>query len=241
MRPIAYFQSMKWKGSYLSDFFALIFPQLCQACGGALVSTEELICTDCLYDLPYTRFHEAADNVVARHLWGRLQLQKVFVLLYFVKGGKVQSLMHQFKYRNKPQLGIWFGQAAARQMLQTAGFTNFDIIIPVPLHPRKLKQRGYNQSERFAAGLANSLNIPLSTTNLVRVVHTQTQTRKSRFLRYENMKDVFALRDAQQLEGKHVLLVDDIVTTGSTFEACGTELLKVPGLTLSIAAIAYAE
>jgi ComF family protein len=232
---------MKFAGTYLSDFIALIFPELCQACGNNLVRGEKLICTACTYDLPYTNFHLQKNNVVARQLWGRVDVHMVYVLLYFSKGGKVQNMMHQFKYRNMPQIGNKLGNLAGTQLAQHTGASDIDMVIPVPLHPQKLRLRGYNQSAQFAEGLSDQLHIPVDVTSLMRLKHTDTQTKKSRFSRYENMKDVFAVRNPETLEGKHVLLVDDIITTGSTIEACGTELLKIKGLKLSVAAIAYAE
>jgi ComF family protein len=232
---------MNLRSSYLSDFIALIFPELCQACGSSLISGEELICTHCMYDLPYTNFHQQPDNAVARQFWGRLPLQSAYVLFYFSKGGKVQNMMHQLKYRNSPKIGNKLGEIAGKQLASSAPFQDIDVIIPVPLHPRKLKQRGYNQSAQFAEGLSAKMNIPIDVTSLIRLKHTETQTLKSRFSRYENMKEVFGVSIPDQLAGKHILLVDDIITTGSTLEACGIELLKIPGVTISVAAIAYAE
>ncbi len=232
---------MKMAGSYLHDFVALIFPELCQACGNSLVGNEALICTGCTYDLPFTNFHNQPDNVVARQLWGRINFNQIYVMLYFTKGGKVQQMMHQFKYRNMPQIGNKLGQIAGGQLAGHHSYQTIDFILPVPLHPKKLKERGYNQSTRFAEGLSDKLNIPVDSENLIRIKHTESQTLKARFSRYENMKDVFKIQNPELFINKHVLLVDDIITTGSTIEACGLELLKIPGLTLSIAAIAYAE
>jgi ComF family protein len=226
---------------YFHDFIALIFPQLCQACGNSLVAGEDMICFSCIYDLPYTNFHQIPDNVVARQFWGRIDLKLAYVLLYFNKGGKVQSMMHRFKYKNMPRIGNRLGEIAGKQLAVTPAYQTIDVIIPVPLHPRKLKQRGYNQSAQFAEGLAEKMGISVDTESLVRLRYTQTQTKRSRFSRFQNMQQVFGIKYPERLAGKHVLLVDDIITTGSTLEACGLELLNVPGLTLSIAAIAYAE
>jgi ComF family protein len=232
---------MNWRNTYLGDFIALIFPELCQACGENLVTGEKLICTACTYDLPYTNFHQQPDNVVARQFWGRIDVAMVYVLLYFSKGGKVQNMMHQFKYKNMPLIGNKLGNLAGMQLTQRKQAEPIDFIVPVPLHPRKLRLRGYNQSAQFAMGLSTQMGIPVDTDNLIRVKHTDTQTKKSRFSRYENMKEVFTIRDPEKFAGKHILLVDDIITTGATLEACGIELLKIEGVKLSLAAIAYAE
>jgi ComF family protein len=226
--------------SNLADFVNLLFPRLCQASNVNLLGTEELLCTNCLYNLPYTNFHTQPDNIVARQFWGKLNLQYAYALLYFEKGGHVQHLMHQFKYRNMPQIGNKLGQLAGTQLLQNTSVNAVNLIVPVPLHKSRLRERGYNQSANFAYGLADKLTATVSEHNLIRQVKTATQTRKNRFARFENMQQVFTVKQPEQLEGKHVLLVDDIVTTGSTLEACSLELLKIPGLQLSIAAVAYA-
>lgn len=228
------------RNTYLHDFINLLFPKLCQACRANLRGTEDLICTDCLYNLPFTNFHLQPDNIVARQFWGKVKLEHAYALLYFEKGGKVQHLMHQFKYRGMQKIGNKLGNIAGNQILQNPLLPAVDYIIPVPLHKSRMRERGYNQSANFARGLALQLQATVAEDNLIRAVKTSTQTRKSRFARFENMQQVFTLNHPQTLEGKHILLVDDIVTTGSTLEACAQELLKVPGLRLSIATIAYA-
>ncbi len=232
---------MNLQRTYLADFVSLLFPELCAACRESLVANEKLICTDCRFNLPYTNFHLQADNIVARQFWGKIQLEAAYALLYFIKGGKVQNLMHQFKYNGIKQIGNLMGSIAGEQLLKNPAFKTVDVIIPVPLHKKRLKERGYNQSACFAEGIASRLNAVVEENNLVRVTSTQTQTRKSRFARFENMQEVFTVLDPNRLENKHVLIVDDIVTTGSTLEACGIQLLKIKGLKLSVAAIAYAE
>jgi ComF family protein len=232
---------MNAKSSYLSDFVSLLFPQLCSACGESLITNEHLICTDCRYNLPFTNFHLFPDNIVAQQFWGKMPLEGGYALYYFNKGGKIQNLMHQFKYKGMHQIGNLLGSIAGAQLAKNELFKTVDIIIPVPLHKKRLQQRGYNQSACFAEGLALKLNAPVENDNLVRVAATETQTRKSRFARFENMQEVFVVRNPEKLINKHVLLVDDIITTGSTLEACGTELLKIDGVKLSVATIAYAE
>lgn len=231
---------MKLK-NYFSDFLSLLFPQLCPACGNDLVAYEKVICTDCQYNLPQTNFHLLNDNIVARQFWGKIKLEGAYSLYYFTKGGKVQNLMHHFKYKNMPQIGNALGKIAGSQLASNPTFTSVDYIIPVPLHKSRLKERGYNQSACFAEGLAEKLKGTVEENNLVRIRATETQTHRSRFERFENMQEVFSINDAHKLKGKHVLLVDDIVTTGSTLKACALPLLEVEGLRLSIATIAYAE
>jgi ComF family protein len=232
---------MKLQRGYLADFVSLLFPELCAACRASLMANEQLICTDCRYNLPFTNFHLQTDNIVARQFWGKINLEAAYALYYFTKGGKVQNLMHQFKYKGVRQIGNLLGSIAGEQLIENDIFKTVDIIIPVPLHKKRMRQRGYNQSAYFAEGLAQKLNVPIEIDNLVRVIATETQTHRSRFARFENMREVFVVNNPEKLVNKHVLLVDDIVTTGSTLEACGTKLLKIEGLKLSIATIAYAE
>lgn len=232
---------MKLLRGYLADFVSLLFPQLCPACQASLMANERIICLDCSYNLPYTNFHLQADNIVAQQFYGKINVEAAYALYYFNKGGKVQNLIHHFKYSGMHQIGNLLGNIAGGQLKENAIFNTTDLIIPVPLHKSRLKERGYNQSLCFASGLAQKLNATVEDNNLQRVVATATQTHKSRFARFENMQEVFVVKQPESLMNKHVLLVDDIVTTGSTLEACGLELLKIPGLKLSIATIAYAQ
>ena len=232
---------MKLQAGYLADFVSLLFPELCQACGESLVAGEDLLCIDCRYNLPFTDFHLKPDNMVAQQFWGKINLEAAYAMCYFTKGGKMQHLMHQFKYKGIQKIGNLLGNIAGEQLAKNPVFRSVDIIIPVPLHKSRLRKRGYNQSACFAEGLSEKLNVPVDKSNLIRIRATETQTHRSRFSRFENMQEVFALANADTLINKHVLLVDDVVTTGSTLEACGVELLKVEGLKLSIATIACAE
>lgn len=225
---------------YAEDFLSLFFPELCSGCGKNLFKNEHLICTDCIYNLPYTDFHLDKDNRVARQLWGRIPFKQASAYLYFQKGLRVQNLMHQLKYNSKPEVAYKLGEMYGAKLLDSEMMQGIDAIVPVPLHPARFKKRGYNQSEHFAQGLSASLKIPVNS-SLIRSVHTQTQTRKSRFMRYENMKEVFDVAQRHNLENKHVLLVDDVITTGATIEACALELTKINGLTITIATIAFAN
>ena len=229
------------QGTYLADFVSLLFPELCAACRETLMANEHLICTACRYNLPFTNFHLQADNIVARQFWGKIPLEAAYAMCYFTKGGSIQNLMHQFKYKGMQQIGNLLGNMAGDQLNKNPIFASVDMVIPVPLHKTRMRQRGYNQSACFAEGLAQKLPAVVEVDNLVRKTATETQTHRSRFARFENMQEVFAVINPERLINKHVLLVDDIVTTGSTLEACAVQLLKIPGLKLSIATIAYAE
>ncbi len=230
---------MRTISRYLNDFAALLFPRVCACCSRPLVQQESQICTDCLYHLPYTDFHLDPDNRAARELWGRLPAEGVTSLLHFSKSTRVQQLMHQLKYRNNPGIGQLLGNQYGHLLKQISPYATADLIIPVPLHSRKQRQRGYNQSEYIANGLAAALDIPVYTGNLVRVSQHESQTGKNRFARAENMEGRFSVLQPGELENKHVMLVDDVLTTGATLEGCGLELLKIQGVRISIVTLAY--
>ncbi len=226
---------------YTEDLINLLFPDLCNGCGKLLYRGEKDICTKCLYDLPYTDFHLYEDNLVAKQLWGRLPLNAAMAMLYFKKGTKVQNLLHSLKYKGKTEVGLTLGKLLAQKLSQSEFYADIDMIVPVPLHQKKLRQRGYNQSEYIAKGLATALDLSVSTTHLLRNKATETQTKKARYTRYENMQDVFSVKNETELLNKHILLVDDVITTGATLEACGNTLLNHGIKKLSIAAVAFAE
>lgn len=232
---------MNLQKTYLADFVSLLFPKLCAACRETLVAGEDVLCTDCRFNLPYTNFHSQPDNIVARQFWGKIKVEAAYALFYFTKGGMVQNLMHELKYNGQQQVGNLVGNIAGGQLIQNDIFKTVDYIIPVPLHKKRMRKRGYNQSACFAEGLAAKLNTTVEIDNLLRVRATETQTHKSRFARFQNMQEVFMVRNPETLKDKHILLVDDVITTGSTLEACGAKLLEIEGLKLSIATIAYAE
>jgi ComF family protein len=178
---------------------------------------------------------------MARQLWGRFKFEQAIAFVYFQKGSRVQNLMHELKYNKKPDVGIRLGELYAWQLSRTEVWDKPDLIIPIPLHPKRFKKRGYNQSEQISKGLSSILNLPMSTHNLVREENTESQTKKSRFDRYENLKDAFIIKNAFELFNRHILLVDDVMTTGATVEACSIELLKIEGVKVSICTLAYAE
>lgn len=226
---------------YLHDFLSLFFPELCAGCGTNLFKNEQVICTRCIYHLPLTNFHKDPVNKLAKQLWGRFVFRQACSYVYFRKGGRVQNIMHQLKYNKRPEAGFRMGQLYAYALNASDEWQKPDLIIPVPLHPGKLKKRGYNQSESISEGLASVFHIPVLTDHLTRIENTETQTRKSRFVRYENLKSAFHCKDEVSLADKHILLVDDVMTTGATLEACAAVLLGVEGTVISIVTVAFTE
>lgn len=225
----------------LTDFFNLLFPDTCHGCGRQLYHGEDQLCTHCIYDLSYTDFHLYPENKVARLFWGRLHCHSAMAMLYFKKGSRLQQLIHSLKYKGQSGIGIKFGEILGERLLAANAFCTADLIIPVPLHKKRLNSRGYNQSECIANGMAQMMHLPLNTTQLIRHMATGTQTRKNRYNRFENMQEVFAVTDPATLKNRHVLLVDDVITTGATLEACGQVLLEAGVKKLSIVALAFAE
>ncbi|MBX2878164.1 MAG: ComF family protein [Saprospiraceae bacterium] len=225
----------------LEHCFSLFYPQLCLVCERKKPARGEILCFTCQHKLPKTDFHLDPDNALMERFWGRLPLQAAASLFYFIKGGRTQQLIHQLKYNNKPAVGRQLGQSYGSLLKDSPLFQEIDCIIPVPLHRRKQHLRGYNQSETFAQGLSTSMGKPYYSHTLERRNFTQTQTRKSRIERMNNVQEAFQLKTGKALRGKHVLLVDDVITTGATLEACGMQLLTVKDLTLSLATIGFAS
>jgi len=222
------------------DIISLFYPRVCLACGNTLFRNEEILCFSCLYHLPKTNFHFEEDNPVARQFWGKINFASAASCYYFTKGSKVQHLIHQLKYKGYKEIGAYIGKLYGLELMKSPGFNSITSVIPVPLHPRKEAKRGFNQAEWFAKGLAASMKTELDKTTLIRATSSETQTRKSRFNRWENVKEIFRIEDIGRQAGKHVLLVDDVITTGSTLEAAGHSLLQVPGIKISVASIACA-
>lgn len=226
---------------FITDFLELFFPKICIICGNKLVTQEKFLCLDCYHDIPRTNFQTDPDNKAAQLLWGRVRAENVFSFYYFRKGSKYQKLVHYIKYKGLRELGYEAGKWMGGAMSANASLTGFDIVVPVPLHPRKEKQRGYNQSEWIARGISDFLGKPIVTDNLIRMVYSSTQTRKHRFERWKNVENIFTVKNTQPFAGKHLLLVDDVLTTGSTLESCSAGLMKIPGVKISVATLAYAE
>ena len=217
---------------YLTDFISLFFPKACAGCDTPLVSGEKLLCTTCWYRLP---------GILPNEQIGTLSTGQSASFLYLLGSSRVQRIIHQLKYRNRPEIGTLFGEKYGPMLQRLTPFNRADIIVPVPLHLRKLRKRGYNQSAFFAQGLAHALKIPVVETCLIRHRVTDSQTTKNRYERYQNMEAAFELTDVVSIVGKHVLLVDDVLTTGATLEACSNVLLSGGAAQVNAVTIAKAR
>jgi ComF family protein len=224
----------------IRDFVSLIFPNYCLACEASLVKGENLICTRCMLQMPQTNYHLDDNNALKNRLGGRIRLAHAMAMFKFSKNGRVQSLLHALKYRNQPALGIMLGNVYGDRIAAADLGQAFDLIVPVPLHPSRKRKRGYNQSAKFAEGLAQKLGLDFSDDLIERRIRTTTQTRKTKLKRWENVSDVFHVNDRHRFEDKNILLVDDVITTGATLEACGNHIVKSGCASLSIACIAEA-
>jgi ComF family protein len=232
---------LKSTGNLAEDLFSLFFPNLCLGCGQPLVRGEVAVCSICHFHLPKTYFHNDPDNPLNRVFWGRVNLEAVAAYVYFQKGSTVQHLLHQLKYKGKHEIGYHIGKWYGQDLRYAPVFRDVELVVPVPLHPNKLRKRGYNQSRMFAEGLVSVMPARLEDKSLYRKVDSKTQTRKARYNRWENVENIFAVRNPDNLRGRHILLVDDVITTGATLEACAQALVEVPGVKVSIATIAYAS
>lgn len=216
----------------------LLFPHICDGCGSDLLSKDSSLCLRCMEALPQTDFELHPGNPVEKKFYGRLPLANATAQYYFSKESLIQQLVHQVKYRNNRELGLQLGRLIG-DVLKKSGRFNADIMIPLPLFPVKERKRGYNQSTLLCEGIAEHLNIPILQNVITRPQHTETQTKKGRIERWKNMEGKFVLTNPDVIENKHVLLVDDVITTGATLEACGSELLKAVNVKLSLAALCY--
>jgi ComF family protein len=222
------------------DFLSLFYPRLCAGCQTSLVRGEEVICLGCQVDLPKTGFEKIADNPISQLFWGRTEIQQATAYCSFDKGGIMQHFLHHLKYKGSKEIGEKLGMLLGNDLNNCVPYQDIELLIPVPLHPKRERKRGYNQSAEIGRGISDAMNKPLITGNLIRNHYSDTQTNKSRYERWENVKDLFSVRRPLLLEGKHILLIDDVVTTGSTLESCARAILSVPGTRVSIATLAYA-
>lgn len=218
----------------------LFFPRVCAACGNTLMRDEDVVCLTCRYTLPKTGYETFHENPSAQLFYGRAKLNAVTSCFFFSKSGKVQHIIHELKYKGNSEAGVFLGQEIGKSIKEAPDFGKIDCLVPVPLHPKRQRKRGYNQSEMIANGICQVTGIPVAGGNLVRVVNTATQTHKNKEERYENVKNIFAVSNPEQLQGRHVLLIDDVLTTGATLTSCINKLSAIPGITISVATAACA-
>jgi ComF family protein len=219
----------------------LFFPPTCAGCKTILIANENVICTSCRHEMPLTQHHLNPENDAYKKFYGRIPVEHVSALLYFHKKGIVQELIHSLKYRGQEAIGTVLGEWYAEELKSSQLLQTVDTIVPVPLHPKKLRERGYNQVTEFGYALAKSLQIPVNTSILFRQVYSKTQSQKNRLGRTEGIDTIFDVSFDEKDHNKHFLLIDDVITTGATLEVCAKALLKIPGTKISIVCMAMAD
>ncbi|MBO5853366.1 MAG: ComF family protein [Bacteroidales bacterium] len=229
------------KLKFLNHIVNLFYPRVCAACGNLLMSKEETVCLSCRYLLPKTLYEKNSDNPLAQMFYGQINFHAVTAEFFFSKTGKVQHLLHQLKYEGNKDAGFFLGQQLGESIKETELFQRIDYIIPIPLHPKKEHIRGYNQSHVIAQGVEDVTEIPIMKDCLYRKVFTSTQTKKSREERWNNVKDIFDIKNGERLKGQHILLIDDVLTTGATLMAAGKTLSQIPDIKISVATAACAS
>ncbi len=238
--PLNYARCMDYFYHLWDDFLNLLFPRLCYACGDHLLRNENIICTDCYITIPRTNYHMRNGNPVEQLFWGRCPVVKAAAFSFYNRGSRISTLIHNLKYRGIREIGYELGKIYGLT-LKSSGFTDdIDIIVPVPLHLSKERKRGFNQSEEISLGISAATGLPLEIEALKRISSSDTQTKRTRYDRWMNVEGIFAVVDPEIFKGKHILLVDDVITTGSTIEACANELIKIEDVRVSTVALAVA-
>ena len=223
-----------------SSTLHLFYPHVCTGCGSDLLEEDNLLCLRCINDLPNTNFANMANNPVEKYFWGRLPLTAAYSQFYFSKEFLIQHLIHQLKYKGDTEIGFYLGELMGKSLLHSDRFNSIDALIPLPLYADKERKRGYNQAAVICNGMSAVMNVPVLNGAVIRQHATETQTRKHRTERWENVKGSFKITKENELKDKHLLLVDDVITTGATLEACGNVILQLENVKLGIATLAYA-
>ncbi len=227
--------------TWFDDTLSLLYPRLCLLCNGQVHKGDHL-CISCEMKLPETDQFEMSENDFTEKFYGRLKIEFGAAHYLFGGGSKTQELIHAIKYKNKRELAVHMGKMYGLKLKESDVFPKIDFIIPIPLHPIKFHQRGFNQSEAIGKGLSEALNIPQVLDVLLRNKMTSTQTKKSRYARMENVGDAFCVEHPEKIQGKHILLIDDVITTGATLEACALTILEiVPDVKISMVTLATGE
>lgn len=225
---------------WLDYFLELFFPRLCLICGEKLLRQEKFICLKCQLYLPRTDFRLPGETTMEQLFYGRIPVEKACAYFEFRKGSDYRKILHELKYRGRKEVGEYFGERFGAELLQTGHFIIPDLLCPVPLHPKRERQRGYNQSYHIALGLSRQLRVPVCCDNLKRIQNTGTQTKRNRYERWENMANMFEVVNPELFDGKHITLVDDVITTGSTLEACASAILHCCNAKISVLTLAMA-
>lgn len=225
----------------INDLVSLLFPKVCATCGTSLLKDEEVICTHCCVDLPFTKFTAQEDNPVAKLLWGRVEVASATAGFLYKNNSPLQQLIHQLKYKGNLDSGLVLGRMLGLELITSNKFNGVECIIPVPLHKSKQRKRGYNQAEIIAMGVSETMGIPVRTDVLKRRKFTETQTKRSRISRWQNVDGIFELQKDSLFGGEEILLVDDVITTGATIEACVKQLQKAPNVNIHIATVAFSN
>lgn len=227
--------------TYLEDFVSLTFPNNCPGCGYALFKNEDFLCTKCLHNLPFTTYEKDSVNTVDKIFFGRCYIEKATSVVFFHKQSIVQKLLYSIKYKNNPELAKFLGAIMFNKVKDSSFLNSIDLIIPVPLHSKKQSIRGYNQAEKIADGISSLSSIPIDTCSLQRLVHINSLTKMNRNERREKIKTAFSIKNENVLENKHILLVDDVITTGATLESCAILLNQIANCKVSIISFAIAS
>lgn len=225
----------------LNSLINLFFPKVCAGCKSFIGSNEYVICTLCRHELPLTNHHLNPENEAFKRFYGRIPVEYVSAFLYFHKKGMVQEIIHNLKYKGHEEIGTFLGEWYASDLENCAIMKDVDVIIPVPLHKKRLKKRGYNQVTNFGLALSKNFEIPLKDSILKRKVYSKTQSKKNLLGRMDGIETVFDVDFKEEDSNKHYLLIDDVITTGATLEACSKALLKIPGTKISIICMAMAH
>ena len=230
------------KISFWARLLDLISPRLCVVCGNRLAVTEETLCSKCYLHLPRTDFgHDLYENVMAKLFWGQMAIEKATALFYYEPHAETAQILYEMKYKNHPEIGVVMGRMMAKELMRSGLFDGIDAIVPVPLARKRERQRGYNQSLELAKGVSEVTGLPIANKVVRRTKFVGSQTQRGRWERNENVEDVFELVDSDSISGKHLLLIDDVVTTGATIIACAQEMRKASNVKFSVLALGYSK
>ena len=230
------------KISFWARLLDLISPRLCVVCGNRLAVTEETLCSKCYLHLPRTDFgHDLYENVMAKLFWGQMAIEKATALFYYEPNAETAQILYEMKYKNHPEIGVVMGRMMAKELMRSGLFEGIDAIVPVPLARKRERQRGYNQSLELAKGVSEVTGLPIANKVVRRTKFVGSQTQRGRWERNENVEDVFELVDSDSISGKHLLLIDDVVTTGATIIACAQEMRKASNVKFSVLALGYSK